>query len=263
MDGRPRTDTVSVSANPVAVVAGQPSRMDIDLNSDGEDIGGGVWEVEVTARVWDSHRNPCAAGIPIDFTVDPEFATVDPAITDEDGIAHSHLRYHSVSTFEPVTVSAGLFGANGWLWAEREWLLPLQRGRIQLTADPGNWMFDRQRPNDTCLVRVWATVTDGHGVEINNAPVIFTTDRARFYWKNLRLNGRFIPFFPEVVRRYTGLVNQENNEPRGIATVYMRGIMDDFFLDAFSQEMVTRIEARVDGAEGVEAEPVSIRMTRH
>jgi len=269
VDNRPRTDTVSVVLAAVAVVAGPPFQLDMDVNDDGEDAGGGTWQIPVSARVWDVHRNPVADRIPVVFTVDPQIATIDPGFTGNDigdgvtnGIAYSWLRYHSTNTFDPITISAEVQAPDGLIIGEKAHILPLQDGILALQVDPQNWMFDRARPNDTCLVRVWAILTDGHQILIDDAPILFRTDRARFYWKNLRLNGRYIPFFPEVARRFTGLQNQENNEPRGTATVYLRGIMDDFYLDAFTLEVTVHVEAAVEGYE-VSADPAFIFCTRH
>jgi len=269
LDGIPRNDTVSVVLSTVAVVAGPPFQLDIDVNDDGDDAGGGTWQIPVSARVWDVHRNPVADRIPVVFTVDPQIATIDPGFTGNDigqgvtiGIAYSWLRYHSVNTFDPITISAEVQAPDGLITGERAHSLPLQDGVLSLQLDPQNWMFDRQRPNDTCLVRVWAILTDGHQITINNAPILFRTDRARYYWKNLRLNGRYIPFFPEVARRFTGLVNQENNEPRGTATVYLRGVMNDFYLDDFTLEVTVHCEAAVEGYD-VAADPAFLFCTRH
>jgi len=267
IDGIPRTDTVFASTW-VTVIAGGPGHLDIDVNDDAEDAGGGVWQIPVSARVYDSQGNSVADEVPVTFSVDPQIATIDPGFTGNDigmgatqGIAYSWLRYHSSNTFAPITITAEVQTDDSAITASRAWVLPLQRGQIELNADPGSWMFDRARPNDTCLVKVWAIVTDGHGVTINGAPVLFRTDRARFYWQNLRIN-RYVPFFPAPARRFTGLVNNENNEERGVATVYLRGIMDDFYLDAFTLEVMVHVEVAIEGYD-VGANGVNVRMTRH
>jgi len=269
VDGRPRTDTVSVILSTLAVVSGPPFQLDIDVNDNGDDAGGGTWQMPVSARVWDVHRNPVADRVPVVFTVDPQIATIDPGATGNDigqgitvGIAYSYLRYHSVNTFDPITISAEVQVENGQISADRAHVLPLQDGVLSLTVDPQNWMFDRARANDTCLIRCTAILTDGHQININGGPILFRTDRARYYWRNLRLQGRYIPFFPELARRFTGLVNNENNEENGHATVYLRGVMDDFYLDAFTLEVTVHCEANVEGYD-VAADPAFVFMTRH
>jgi len=270
-DDIPRNDTVSVINSRLAVIGGPPFQCDISVDSRGEDAGGGTWELEVAVHVWDVHRNPIADGLPVMLTVDPQVATIENAVTGNrnrdgvstPGVAYSKLRYHSQNTFVPITISAEVQAPDGIMSWELVLTLPLQRGRVTLAADPGNWMFDRQRPNDTCAVRVWATVRDGHDITINNAPVIFSADRSRFYWRNLALNGRYVMFFPNPARKYTGLVDQSNNEERGVATVYLRGVMNEFFLDDFTLEVTVRLQAQVEGYDDAIAEPVSLSVNRH
>jgi len=270
-DDVPRTDTVSCLVSPAMVVAGPPVALDLDVNRFGEDAGGGLWELEVSARVWDYNRNPVADGIPVVFTVDPAVATIDPGYTGNDlgggsarGVAFSRLLYHSTNTFNQITFSADVQSPDGLISADYPMTLPLQRGYLQLHADPGNWMFDRERPDDTCLIRVWVVLTDGHGVAINSAPILFGADRGMFYWRNLRLNGHYIPFYPDPARGLTGyLLGGGGWEDDGVSTVYLRGVTGDFFLNPLVDEASVRIEAEVEGIEGVSARPTNVMFTRH
>jgi len=262
---------VAATVSPATVVGGPAFQLSIDVDNWGWDAGGGSWAIGVSAQVWDVHRNPVRDGTPVSFTVDPQIAMISAVSTGNrnhdgrsvPGVAATTLIYQSINTFDPISISAEVSTADGVISTERETVLPLQKGYMRLHVDPDNWMFDRQRENDTCLIRAYAVVKDGHDVEINNAPVLFGVDRARLYWKNLRLNGRYVPFFPEVVRRYTGLINQENNEPRGTATVYLRGTMSDFYLDDFTLTLATTITAEVEGYGYITAEPQQITINRH
>lgn len=264
-----RRDTVSVILSTVQVVAGPPAAIDIDVNDDGDDAGGGTWQIPVSARVFDNHLNPVANNIPVGFTVIPDdIATIDPGYTGNDigsgatpGLAFAWLYYHSVKTFEQITIQAEVQVADGQIVAQREHLLPLQDGTLELNVDPQNWMFDRQRPDDTCLVRCWVVLQDGHQITINNGPILFRTDRARFFWRN-QVGGRYTMFFPEVARKYTGVQNQNHNEPPGVATVYLRGKMADFYLDDFTLEVTVHVEASVEGYD-VTADPGFLFCTRH
>jgi len=105
---------VEVILQTVAVVAGPPFQLDIDVNDEGTDAGGGAWVIEVSARVWDIHRNPVADRIPVVFTVDPEIANIAPGYTGNDGVsgnatqglAYAALIYNSINTFDPINISA-------------------------------------------------------------------------------------------------------------------------------------------------------------
>ncbi len=264
-----RVDTVSVILSTVQVVSGPPAAIDVDVNDHGDDAGGGTWQIPVSARVFDAHLNPVANNIPVGFTVVPDdIATIDPGYTGNDigagatqGLAYAWLYYHSVKTFEPFTIQAEVQVANGQITAQRQHLLPLQDGTLELNIDPQNWMFDRGRPDDTCLVRCWVVLQDGHLININNGPVLFRTDRARMFWRN-QVGGRYVQFFPEPARKYTGVVNQNHNERPGQATVFLRGKMADFYLDDFTLEVTVHIEASVEGYD-VAADPGFLFCTRH
>jgi len=227
------------------------------------------------ARVYDANQNPVADRIPVVFSVTPDnVATIDPGYTGNDigggatqGVAYGYLFYNSVNTFAPVTITAQVQTPNGVIHGERQtiYLFSAVRFRWWPIRRPFRSLDDhgqRMGLADTCTIRVWATVTDGHGVLINGAPVLFSTDRGHFYWKNMRLGGRFTSFFPDVVRRLSGLVDQENNEERGVGTVYLRGWMNDFFLDDFALETTVHLGAQVEGYEDVVAQPATVTMTR-
>ncbi len=254
-----RRDTISVINARVQVMNGPPAAIDIDYNTAGIDAGGGMWMIEVSARVYDSHLNPVRDEIAVGFTVIPDdVATITNGRT-VNGMATVNLYYHSSTTYEPMTIAAEVQVANGQITAQRRAILPLQQGRLAFHADPQNWRFDRENPNDTCRIRTWVILTDGHGVLINNAPILFTTDRARFYWYN-QVGGRYVAFYPEPARKHTGDI-QHPNENIGVATVYLRGEMNDFFLDDETLETECSVRAQVEGTE-VETEPIRINFTR-
>jgi len=253
----------------VAVISGPPFQLDIDVNDFGEDAGGGAWLIEVSARVWDIHRNPVANNIPVVFTVDPEIANISTGYTGNEGqdgqtipgLAFGDLVYHSIYTFDPIEISAGVQTARGQITGSREHILPLQKGCIDLNVDPGNWMFDED-DHELAQIRCWAVLKDGHGIEINNAPVLFTSSRAEFWWYDFS-RDRLVQFFPDPTRKFTGVVDRENNELPGQATVYLIAEEHDIFLDPFTPEVSVEIEAKVEGYENVYAEPRYVFFTRH
>ncbi|MFH0766290.1 MAG: Ig-like domain-containing protein, partial [Calditrichota bacterium] len=263
-----RRDTVSTINSNVAVVAGPPFQLDIDVNDDGTDAGGGAWVIEVSARVWDIHRNPVADRIPVVFTVDPEIATIDPGYTGNEGragapvpgLAYADMIYNSVNTFDPIQISAEVQTRQGIIAGTREHILPLQEGSLDLHVDPANWMF--QEGSEDAVIRCWVVLKDGHEILINNGPILFTSNRGRFYWFNFRRN-RYEMFFPNPARKYTGVVDIENNEMPGQATVFLNVIEPDIFLDPFTLEVTVQINAAVEGYDDVAADPAFIFFTRH
>lgn len=256
-----RTDTISAMLGTIQVISGPPASLALDIDNRGVDAGGGIWNLPVTIWAYDASSNPASGEYPVTLSIQPEgIATITPARL-IDGRATATLSYPSSSTFSPCEVTASIVVPNRTLSAELQLGLPLQRGFLSLAVDPANWLFDRQRPDDTCLVRVWATLRDGHDEVINNAPILFTTDRARYFWRN-QVGGRYTMFFPEPARKYTGVQNQNHNELPGVATVYLRGKMADFYLDDFTLEVTVQLGAHVDGTD-IYADPVRFFCTRH
>ncbi len=259
--------TVQVILSTVAVVSGPPFQLDIDVNDDGEDAGGGAWGVEVSARVWDIHRNPVADRIPVVFTVDPEIANISPGHTGNEGqagapvkgLAYAQMHYNSVNTFDPITISAEVQTEQGQIQGSREHILPMQEGELELNVDPGNWMFNEENPD--AVIRCWVVLKDGHQILINNAPILFTSNRSRFSWRDFS-NDEYIEFFPEPARKFTGVIDRQNNEEPGQATVYLLAEEGDIFLDPFTLEVTVQINAAVEGYDDVQADPGFIFFTR-
>lgn len=257
-----RQDTVSTILPRVAVVAGPPFDLDIDVNDAGTDVGGGSWVIEVSARIWDQYRNPVADRIPVIFSITEQNASITPGYTGNDGrngsptrgIAYADLVYHSLNTFNDIEITATVQAPGGIITGSRIHKLPLQQGELELNVDPANWMFSGENPQAT--IRVWAILKDGHQILINDAPILFTTNRARFYYIDNR--GQYREYYPEASRKYTGSIGEEN----GTATVYLRAIEPNIFLDPFTLEVTVQINATVEGYLDVSADPAFIFFTR-
>jgi len=210
----------------------------------------------------------------VQFTCD-SIATISNGWTgnqqQEQGIAYAILSYHSSHTFDTVTVTASIRMVERTLEASRRIMLPLQQGYLTLNVSPDSWMIDAPNMETANFVCV-ATLRDGHDVLINNAPVLFRSNRAYFYWYNHYRAPRYRIYDhlgapPELPIKYTGWHidngHREHRENPGEATVYLRGEEWDFFMDDVSPEVNVQIEAQVLGYEDVEARPVMVVVTRH
>ena len=263
-------DIVSVVLSTMAVISGPAHSLDIDLDEEGDDADGGAWRMQVSARVYDAHHNPVANNIPVVFSVEPEIASISAGFTgnqswsnvSEPGLAYATIVYQSAQTFSEVRITATVATPDGQISGEKEHILPLQEGILELYLDPGNWMFDRNRPNDLCTIRIWAVLKDGHQALINNAPILFRSEKGMFSWYNFQ-RREYVLFYPDQVRKYSGVVNNVHEEAPGQATVYIRGVMDDFFLEDFSVTASCQLEAYVEGYEDVSADPQFIILNRH
>ena len=252
----------------VLISGGHPARIDLDIDTEGFDVGGGAWEIEVSANVADASGYPVADGVHVTFDVDPDIAVIRPAQTgspnrrgvETPGIANTRLTYNSQRTFSPLEITARVQAPAGEISTARVILLPLQRGEMTLNVDPGNWMFEEGQ--EEAEIRVWAVLQDGHGVAINNAPILFTTNRGRFYWRDFATN-RLVEYFPNPVRKLTGIQDQHNMENPGHATVILVATEPDVFLDPFTLEVTVRVAAVVEGYDDVFTQPQLIYFTRH
>ncbi len=229
--------------NNVQVDVGPPDAIDIDFNNNGIDLGGGAWQIEVSARVYDIYRNPVADMIPVVFNIaEGGNATIEPGFTGNqnmsgesvEGVAFGRMTYNGRHTFEPVTVQAycrtELVDSVG---ADETTVLPLQQGTLGLSVDPAFWMFERGE-DDSCEIVIWATCQDGHNRLIEEAPILFSSSRGRLY-------------------------PSENDN--GSAAVVLRGREGDFFLDDESTEVIIEINATIEGYD-IDAESVNVTMTR-
>ncbi|NQU05733.1 MAG: hypothetical protein HQ568_06545 [Calditrichaeota bacterium] len=250
-----RQDTISVTSSRVSVVAGAPHAIYIDYDSNGEDAGGGNWQLDVSARVFDEYMNPAGDSIWVEFSVD-SIATIGSGYTRYSTV-HVPLVYNSENTFDTVTVSARIqIDDDEYISAERVIVLPLQEGIMTLDVTPDSWDIDEDTVAVfTCLIEL----RDEQGVLINNAPIGFFASRASFYW--IDQNDEYQLYDPDAhpPQVYTG----RGREHRGQATVYLMGEEMDFFLDAVTPEVNVQIGAILFGYDDVIADPVIVVVTRH
>lgn len=275
---------VEATLSAVIVVSGDPAQIEITYDSRADDAGGGAWALEVSALVSDRYFNAVADSIPVAFTIggdNPEIASIGHGFTGNqnrfgrprEGVAFTELTYSGVNTFDTISVVAWVRSAEeDSIGSTIEFPLPLQRGRLSLSINPENWMFITDEPHDSLEVRTWATLRDGHDNHINNAPILFTTWRGNFFYVS-RVIGEertFRIFRPDPARRHTGPGNDGDgaveidfdDDPNGQAVVWLRGSMFDFFLDPFTVEMTFRVEASVEGFEGIFSAPVYVTVNR-
>lgn len=258
-----RTQAIESRLSTFHVTSGIPNSIDFDIDNNGELVQGG-WRLILTANVYDEWRNPVSDSTLIMFSTDPEIVHISNTVAGN-GHAQTYLTYESVNTFDTLTVNALVEQDGSRITASRELVLPLNDGVLELNADPMNWRIDDPENPDTCLIRVWAILRDGHGVRINNAPILFGTTRAKYYRYNL-VRRRYEQFYPNPAIAYTGWRgpehNNEYNEEDGYATVYLRGKEFDFFLNPLDEESHVQLTARVEGYRDVETEPVVVVILR-
>ncbi len=249
-----RTNEISILSSIFAIVAGPPHSADIDINSDAEDAGDGAWSLTASVRFWDIYRNPIDRPFPF-YLRSPFDNHVDTT-----SVRTLNIVYNSVNTFDPFTIEIWTDEEYGWLHVEREFVFPLVDGLLELNVDPGNYMIEDDEDLENAIVRCWVVLTDGHQIRINNAPILFTTNRARFWWRDFATD-EYEQFFPDPARMLTGLVNEHHNEEPGMATVYLREFVLDWW-DPFTLELTVQVNACVEGYGDVQADPAFVFITR-
>jgi len=213
------------------------------------------------------HRNAVADGIPVVFTVEPEIAIIGTGFTGNKnrkghfapGVAFAELVYHSLNTFDFIRISAEIQTQRGQIQGSLVTELPLQEGNLDFNIDPGNWHFGEE--NEQAVIRCSVILKDGHGVLINNAQILFTSSKSRFYWRNWA-NDRFVMFYPEPSIDVTGQVDRRGVEEPGVALIYLLGGEQDFFFDPFTFRTEVELEAKVLGYESETLKTKTLVVTR-
>lgn len=236
-----------------------PDWLEVDLDNNGQDAGGGMWSCEVGVRCFDFGNHPAGTGYQVTFSVRPDVATIERSAIIEQGLAHTTLTYSSANTFSEIEISASIEVPRGQITAVRQTTLPLQGGVLSLMVDPEGWRFDEDNPE--AQIRIWTVLVDGHNQLINQAPILFNSERGRLFWR-IAGNGQFVGFFPDPARKLTGVQDRENNEESGQATVFLISREDDLYADPFTVELPVEINARVEGYEDVQAEPMDVLFIR-
>ena len=178
---------ISAEKSNIIIHSGPPNSVDFSISGDdsGEDMGGGLWVVEVSALLTDSYGNPVDSGTAVFFSLpeDPDFASgqANSYVGNENangdtlqGTAYTNLIYEGTMTnnFVMVQVDTGEFSDNDSL------RLPLQAPHLDITVTPAHIDWDESSPNnppDDQSTTVRVIVKDGQNNPINNQRVIFSS----------------------------------------------------------------------------------------
>ncbi|MDP8208495.1 MAG: fibronectin type III domain-containing protein [Candidatus Electryonea clarkiae] len=253
--GTPDVDSVLIACeNIIEVVAGPPSSIVIEVNEEAQDGGGAVWLLDVAATLTDIRDNLVLDNIPVQFTVEPEFATIGNAYTGnenqagetEPGVAYATLSYHSQVTNDSISITATVLRDHNAPLVEtiEDYNLPMQQCSAVLHTDPANWNYRHQANFGVFNISVY--VYDGHNHHINDQFVRFLTDRGSYYASP----GGGAPRNDA----YTGMYEAEP----GWAQRYLRISFDDAFPDPRHLESTATARVEIIGYWDNEPEPVMI-----
>ena len=186
------TGPIIATAIPVTIAAGAPAFIDVDIDINQlEPIGGGQYEAEMAARVWDQYTNPVEDSIQVYWHIEPDSiaSVIGGSLTYGEnlngdqyhGLAWSKIYWNSDRTFDNVQVIAQTYGANGdtiqgYVNAAEDSLLLLPFYPGELIVIPSLNFHDFQpaaNPASPVNVTLTAILTDYYSNAIKNARILF------------------------------------------------------------------------------------------
>lgn len=187
------TGTIGATAVPVTIAAGPPAFIDVDIDINQiEPIGGGQYQAEMAARVWDQYTNPVEDSTQVYWRINPDSiaSVIGGSLTyganiagdQYHGIAWSKIYWNSDRTFDQVQVIAQTYGADGdtiqgYVNAAEDSLLLLPFYPGDLLVIPSLQFHDFQpasNPNPPQVpVLLTAMLTDYYNNAIKNARILF------------------------------------------------------------------------------------------
>ncbi len=188
---------IRATAVPVTIAAGPPAFIDVDIDiSQLEPIGGGQYQAEMGARIWDQYTNPVEDSTQVYWHIEPDSiaSVIGGSLSYGEnlngdqyhGLAWSLLYWNSDRTFDNIQVIAQTYGANGdtiqgYVNAAEDslLLLPFYPGELLVIPSisfhdygptaPPNHIPNQQRVG----VLLTAMLTDYYNNAIKNARILF------------------------------------------------------------------------------------------
>ncbi|MFC2170364.1 hypothetical protein ACFLQJ_00130 [Calditrichota bacterium] len=239
-------DSITFSSDTVNA----PANLFVSLGKQGIDAGGDLWNAQVTVLVQDIYNNPVADGWTVEFTVDPDIATLGDAETGNEsldgqitpGAAFGTLTYASEYSLDEVEIHATIALEHNSPSATGTFVLPLNDAVITISSDPENWNYRNMGDGENAVIQVSAYVVDSHETEISGAHVRFFSTKGRFYTNAQGQTERMDAFtgpdeYPEGI----------DNDPAGWANRYLIIPIGEAFPDPRILESLITVWAEVIG----------------
>lgn len=203
--------TISSTKSNIVVASGFTHTVQFSIggHSTGEEMGSGMWKVQISALLNDIEGNPVASGTHVFFSLpdEPEWASVVASafVNNQNaqgdslaGVAYSYLNYNGSHTNDTVMVRIETGVGDVF---EGELVLPIQFPSIDIVAVPLHvdwWSIPPDPQYKTSEIRI--TVLDGQNNPIDNQIVEFSTT----------LGDPLEPYPPDTGDPYTGMTGIVN-----------------------------------------------------
>ncbi len=190
---------ITATKSNIVINGGMPRYINMaigDYNS-ANNIGGGLWELEVNASVTDRYGNPVAMGTAVWFSigpafsdpnaVEPQWAVINAAAyvgninAEEDstaGVAYTKLIYDGSYANQRLTITAEC----GSVTQTTEFAMPMNEPQLTMYPQVGHVDFNGPQGNatDTVSTLIILEVTDQEGNYIKDAEISLWSDRGVF-----------------------------------------------------------------------------------
>lgn len=188
-------DEIAAQKSNIIVQAGQPYDCEFTIGGydSGEDVGGGIWRVQIAAVITDMYNNPVSNGTAVFFelgddqgngysyaSIETNSAFVGNENANGDsvaGTAYTHIVFDGAYTNEIIGISIDVGDEGGTaIDFNGNLKLPLQSGEITMLCVPTHVDWTEETQNEEILyTQCRINVRDGQNNPINKQRILFTT----------------------------------------------------------------------------------------
>lgn len=174
-------EEISVTKSNILIQPYQPDSIlfSYDGISEGENIGGGLWRIDISALIIDIYGNPCANGTIVNFSLidSPGFAVIETEMTtinpwgQHPGVAKTFLSYDGAHSNEEIAVQIEVED----VITDETIILPLQFPVIDMIAVPNHFEWTVDENPEYKDIEIRCVVLDGQSNRINGQLLYFET----------------------------------------------------------------------------------------
>lgn len=180
---------ISATTTAITIVGGPPNEIIVSFDTEGEKIGGGLWQIEASAQVIDVHANPVPDSTAVFFSLYPDtlasviggtytYNVMEGGSGPEHGVAYTLINYRSSAIFQEMQIIAQSDSVFGYSLPGS--VFPIQDPSITVTANPQNIQF----PAGSTTAKyseIVATLVDGYSNPVMGGFLIMGTTHGEIH----------------------------------------------------------------------------------